>query len=407
MALLERGILVRGGEALQGIPFGTLYELAGPDVLVPVGTQFRPALSPQLLSERLGATQGTVVLFPGVGEQPLRVARESLVPLEPQLLARVMPPASARRPARARSRRWPTRWRSKIGRSGRCRCGASNGRRVAAMRRFVSDFLLPIVRGGPASVGRPLGPTTVARIVAHLEQRAALSGAEADALAELAACRLAIASRFLPAAAAPRLDETSVRLGAALHDLLALGHPELAGPGVLRRQTRIAAVAKQLAALGPPRTAEDAVARHSLLSRLPDIVRVDRTVHFWLGRQSFVGRTPPRRVTALPALRRVRIESTSRSWLREIGIPAVGAARVPGAQRRQPAGRGARSVAPRSAGDLGAHVSGAAVSAPGARRRRQRGRHRRSIGRATRWRTRCTASSRFTIRRTSFRRRPR
>ena len=63
-------------------------------MLVPVGTQLRPALSPQLLSERLGATQGTVVMFPGVGEQPLRVAREALVPLEPQLLARALPPAA-------------------------------------------------------------------------------------------------------------------------------------------------------------------------------------------------------------------------------------------------------------------------------------------------------------------------
>ena len=193
------------------------------------------------------------------------------------------------------------------------------------MRRFVSDFLLPIVRGGAASVGRPLGPAAVARFVAQLGSEQPLPGAESDALAELAACRLAMASRFLPASAPPRLDETSVRLGAALHNLLALGHPELAGPGVMRRQTRIALVARQLAAVGTAaRTAEDAVARHSLLARLPDIVRVDRTVHFWLGRQSFVGRTPPRRVTALPALRRVRIESTSRSWLREIGIPAVG-----------------------------------------------------------------------------------
>jgi hypothetical protein len=46
-------------------------------------------------------------------------------------------------------------------------------------------------------------------------------------------------------------------------------------------------------------------------------------VHFWLGRQSFVGRAPPRRVTALPGLRRVRVEVTKRGWLREIGIPAV------------------------------------------------------------------------------------
>jgi hypothetical protein len=56
---------------------------------------------------------------------------------------------------------------------------------------------------------------------------------------------------------------------------------------------------------------------------LPEIVRVDRTVHFWLGQQSFVGRKPPRRVMAMPTLRRVRIERTDRSWLREIGIPEV------------------------------------------------------------------------------------
>jgi hypothetical protein len=192
------------------------------------------------------------------------------------------------------------------------------------VRRFVTDFLLPIVRGGALTVGRPMGPATVARMAGALEQSEKLPAGDAGALAELAACRQAVAWRFIQDMAAPRLNEASVRLAAALHNLLALGHPELGGPGVLRRQTRIAAAARQLASLGPPRTAEDAVARHSLLARLPDIVRVDRTVRFWLGRQSFVGRTPPARVTALPGLRRVRIESTSRSWLREIGIPAVG-----------------------------------------------------------------------------------
>ena len=30
-------------------------------------------------------------------------------------------------------------------------------------------------------------------------------------------------------------------------------------------------------------TVREAVNRHSLLARLPEIVRVDRTVHFWLG----------------------------------------------------------------------------------------------------------------------------
>jgi hypothetical protein len=185
------------------------------------------------------------------------------------------------------------------------------------MRRFVSDFILPVVRGGAAHVGRPLGAPAVARMLDELPL------IDADALSKLAACRVANATRVAPASVPPPLDEASLRLAAALHDLLALGHPELGGARS-RRVDRVATAALQLASIGAPATAAEAVNRHSLLARLPDIVRVDRTVHFWLGRQTFVGRRPPRRVTALPALRRVRVEETSRSWLREIGIPVVG-----------------------------------------------------------------------------------
>jgi hypothetical protein len=185
-------------------------------------------------------------------------------------------------------------------------------------RRFVSDFLLPLVRGGAVSVARPLGPVAVAALLRDLPIF------DAEAIVALARYRRLAACRCTPFPISPPLDEATVRLGAALHNLLALGHPELAGPRTGRRQERIAGVAAELASLGPPRTADEAVRRHSLLARLPDITRVDRTVHFWLGRQAFVGRTPPRRVTALPGLRRVRIDQTNRSWLREIGIPVVG-----------------------------------------------------------------------------------
>jgi hypothetical protein len=186
------------------------------------------------------------------------------------------------------------------------------------MRRFVSDFLLPVVGGGAPHLGRPLGLDAVVRM---MQQPPPLI--EADALASLSACRVATATRVAALSEAPPFDETTVRLGAALHDLLALGHPELGG-GRSRRAERIAAAALELASIGVPPTAGEAVNRHSLLARLPEIVRVDRTVHFWLGRQTFVGRRPPRRVTSLPKLRRVRVEETSRSWLREIGIPVVG-----------------------------------------------------------------------------------
>jgi hypothetical protein len=192
-------------------------------------------------------------------------------------------------------------------------------------RRFIVEFLLPLVRGGALRVGRPLGPRAVGRVMERIA-RASRDAAddEAEALVALGDGRRAVAGRLTPTAAAPPLDEVSVRLGAALHDLLALAHPDLGGPGLARRQEQVAAAALELASVGAPASAREAVNRHALLARIPEIVRVDRTVRFWLGRRTFVGQTPPGRILALPSLRRVRVERASRSWLREIGIPAVG-----------------------------------------------------------------------------------
>jgi hypothetical protein len=192
-------------------------------------------------------------------------------------------------------------------------------------RRFVAEFLLPLVRGGAVRVGRPLGPRAVARVMERIARASRdATDDEAEALRALGEGRRRCAGRLTPTAAAPPLDETSVRLGAALHDLLALAHPDLAGPGLARRQELIAAAALELASVGAPPSAHEAVNRHALLARLPEIIRVDRTVRFWLGRRTFVGRTPPGRIMALPSLRRVRVERASRGWLREIGIPTVG-----------------------------------------------------------------------------------
>jgi hypothetical protein len=91
VALLGRGVLVRAVEALDGLPFGTLYELGAPDVLVPVGTRLRPAISPTILSERLGATGGALVLFPDRGGSPVRILPEAIGPLDDRLLAALEP----------------------------------------------------------------------------------------------------------------------------------------------------------------------------------------------------------------------------------------------------------------------------------------------------------------------------
>jgi hypothetical protein len=91
VALLSRGVLVRASEALEGLPFGTLYELGAPDVLVPVGTRLRPAVSPQILSERLGATGGALVLFPDRAGTPVRILPDAIGSLDERLLATLEP----------------------------------------------------------------------------------------------------------------------------------------------------------------------------------------------------------------------------------------------------------------------------------------------------------------------------
>lgn len=189
-------------------------------------------------------------------------------------------------------------------------------------RRFVSRFLLPLVAGGRIAIERPLSRRLV-------EALARAGGGRTDSTEIEATERLAIARHELLAAMVgrapvPSLDEGAWRIGGAVHNLFALTHPTISGGvGADARIARVAAEAVALAALGPPATLGAVLERHSLLARLPEIVRVDRTVHYWLGQKTFVGRAPPARILALPSVRGVRVETARRSWLREIGVPAV------------------------------------------------------------------------------------
>ena len=91
VVLLKRGVLVRAADVLDGIPFGTLYQLGAPEVLVPLGMQIRPAASPQVLAERLGATGGAMVLFPERNAPPVRILPEAIVPFDRRLLVEIEP----------------------------------------------------------------------------------------------------------------------------------------------------------------------------------------------------------------------------------------------------------------------------------------------------------------------------
>ena len=94
LAVLERGVLVLASGALEGLPFGVLLAATAPgvDVLVPLGTRLRPAVSPELLAERLGAQGGALVVFPALGAPPFRVDAALVEPLEHRTLAGVSSP---------------------------------------------------------------------------------------------------------------------------------------------------------------------------------------------------------------------------------------------------------------------------------------------------------------------------
>jgi hypothetical protein len=189
-------------------------------------------------------------------------------------------------------------------------------------RAFVAEFLLPLVRGGTLLVGRPLSFRDVRALMQVTGERPTTE--EREAASSLGRARRECLSSLVPTAPELTLDEPTWRLGAAVHNLLALAHPRIAtGPGADARIQRVADAAAQLARLGAPDSLAAALARHSLVARLPEIQRRDHTVRFWLGTRTFVGRPPPPRMLALPRVRGVRVESVRRTWLRDVGIHAL------------------------------------------------------------------------------------
>jgi hypothetical protein len=208
---------------------------------------------------------------------------------------------------------------------------------------FVSRFLLPLVKGGPLHVGRPLGRRALATMVAAFRPggRRVLSiadMAEEDAIAELSRLRHARARALLLPAGPPPLDESALRLGVAVHNLLALHHPGLEGRAQERRQELIVAATLPIADLGPPRSAEEVVRRHSLVARLPEITRNEHTIDFWAGRRRFVGQPPPSHLLLFPRARRVTLTSQRRLWFKEIGVPVFGRGLLLAIHRAAPLG---------------------------------------------------------------------
>jgi len=193
-------------------------------------------------------------------------------------------------------------------------------------RHFLSGFILPLLKGGILHVGRPVRWSDLERLLARL-QRGGDSPESRDAtevarLRQIGAAGLSANIRPMP------LDFPSMRLLAAAHNLMLLGHPEMKG----RDHNRLAALAQEQADMGPPGDQGEAVARYSLLAHLPEAVCIEHQVQIgpsWLRlRLEVDGRALGQPLRALARLPSAQVRSRRRSWWKEIGVPPCAAPAV-------------------------------------------------------------------------------
>ena len=167
---------------------------------------------------------------------------------------------------------------------------------------WLQRFVLPLVAGGDVRVQTAIGSHEVALLATG-------SWEDDEAARRIADARQAIMAEILIDPPAPSLDEPSIRLAAAMQNLLFLLHPASGGVGVRKsKAARLARYSVELAHLPAAENAVALAARHSILAHLFDLGRDDVRVSFWAGKHEFKGAEPPPRLLRWGSLRRVREE---------------------------------------------------------------------------------------------------
>ncbi len=163
-----------------------------------------------------------------------------------------------------------------------------------------TDFLAPLLLGGPMRPGKPIGGKTALA----MEGDRPFADPELGSLVQLA--RVRVARRFVPIDRYEALTSAEWALCAALHDIVQSTHPGF--DGVFRRNgpnRLLTIIDRTLDLVARPATVGESLSRHTLFSRMFEITRTDISLEWWVGKETFLGTDPPSRLKAWPELRRV------------------------------------------------------------------------------------------------------
>ena len=165
------------------------------------------------------------------------------------------------------------------------------------LARFVHEFGVPFLSGQRCSVGDPLGREGFEAVQHGL-------GVE-RAMVDVCEEQVTQAALFTDVAPAP-FDEDAAALLYAVHELFSACHPQAQS---FYARAHLFCLAAEQAVQALPRTydAGRLLTRHLIVAPAFAATRTDVTVKWWTGAASFYGEEPPKRLLALPGLRRVDI----------------------------------------------------------------------------------------------------
>ncbi len=171
--------------------------------------------------------------------------------------------------------------------------------------RLFSAVVAPLVLGGEVVPSAAIGPRAAGAL------RDARLVSDGLLVREVTLARVRRARSLAPVDTVPDLAAADWLLAAALHDLLHSANPgfsTLLRRGAARRILKSAIAV--LESVPVPANAKQALSRHSWFARVLDVRRTDTQVSWWSETRRFLGRDPPARVQAWPALRRVTVLRT-------------------------------------------------------------------------------------------------